>query len=111
MQIDLPVELLFRRAVGETAVAEAAEVAVEFRTDVPEFVDHGIEFFPERQVEEAGQIKVEDIEHILAVMVFYLLHPPSPPAAHGMQTAAGKTQRSERGINSRSGAGIGLEKN
>ncbi len=107
---DLAVELFFRRSMGEAAVAEAPEVAVAFRADVPEFVDHSVELFPERQVQEAGQIEIEDVEHFLAVVVFDFLHSPFPPPADGVDPAAWKAERREGGVHSRPGAGSGLRK-
>ena len=81
---DLAVVLFFGGAVGEAAVAEAANIAVESRPDVPEFVNDGIQFFAQREVQKPGQIEIKDIEHIMAVVVFDLLHAPFTAATDGV---------------------------
>ena len=73
------------------------EVSVKLRTDVPEFMKNGHQFFLEFDIHEPRQVEAQDVEHFLAFGAQKLLYAPTTTVvlsrlgtvfkAHGCQSS------------------------
>lgn len=89
------VESLLGRTVGVASPRVTAEVAVEPRTDVPQFVKDGRELLVERLIEKARKIEIEQVEELVALVVKKSGTSVPSIATDFGHRSAGESQRSQ----------------
>ena len=95
-RLDVGVVFLLRGTVGETPPPEPAQVAVELRPDVPQFVERRGKLLAEWKIEKPRQIEVENVEHLAPVRAAHPLDRPAAVSANGVRLAARESQGRHR---------------
>lgn len=101
--VHLGIVFFLRGAVGIAAAFVPTEVPVEGRTDVPELVQYGGEFFFKRGIEKPRQVEAEDVEILAPLGIAQLLHAITSAAESFLSGPCFETQRRERSVDAMAG--------